>query len=70
MSQHMRLVPINLEQILANLTFDGLDEAQKARVSALGLPGAKDLFDEDPDRAKAAAREFAASFLGMEDEDE
>jgi|SaaInlV_200m_DNA_2_1039689.scaffolds.fasta_scaffold57497_2 hypothetical protein len=70
MVQHMRLVTIDLEQMLSNITFDGLDEAQKARVSALGLPGAQDLFNDDPDRAKAAAREFAASFLGVDEDDE
>ena len=70
MAQHMRVVSLDLEEILANIKFEGLDQAQRERVSALGLPGAKDLFNENPARAREAAREFAANFIGTEDEGE
>jgi len=64
--KNMRLIPIDVDMILENVTFDGLTDEQKERVSQLGLPGAKDLFNENQKIAKEAARKFVMCFLGVE----
>lgn len=63
MDKVLRPVHFDADQLAGYLSLVKLTDDDKELIKSLGLPGTDKLFDEDPDTARAARRQFARSFL-------